>query len=292
MNCREIKQLWLSLPPDREKLPESAHGSEDPGVVEEMISKHLADCEACRNEYAQEQRWNQLISRRMVEVEVPSGLLERLKLALLEALQKDSDFPETGVLPEMRPTVETGRQSGETGLSRRRLLRWGTLAATGLAAVGGTLWYFRETWQDRGLVLADLAQQLTTPGFDWSGLPQYDAASPPLPSPKEMMIPNAVRLSKPRGLMNGAKSIAAVYTFSPANGRGKPGTQIILTVIDLQRTPVRILPAAASFEKAEFLYHHDLAVKIWGSASTAFCCFATSPGTDYLDDLLPRETIA
>jgi len=288
--------MWQSLPLDWEVG--ASRGGEQPGGVDEIsagreaVSAHLDSCDACRAEYAAERRWNDLLMRRMLDVEIPAGLEDRIKLRLAETEQQDVAVIQPISLQDRRAGQRADGSARDATISRRKLLRWGSIAATGVAAVGGSLWWLGSPWGSRGVVLTDLAAELTDANVDWTSLPEYQGTVPPLPSHKEMGIPEAVRQASPRGLKKNGEQIAAVYRFPAVVLPGQAAAEVVLLVIDLHQTRISAMPKAETFGGAEFLYYHDRAVKIWGSSSTAFCCFATATGTAYLEALLPRESIA
>lgn len=296
MNCREIKHLWQSLPPDRETVAdgtgERASGGDENFSGWEQVSAHLDACEQCRAEYSAERHWNELLTRSMLDVSVPAGLAERIQARLAESSSPEDALLQPVCVMERRPSRFPDSSSREVAFSRRKLLRWGTVAAAGLAAVGGSLWWWGDSWSSDGVALTDLADELTGGGIDWNSLLAYEGSVPPLPSRKEMAIPEAVRESSPLGLKKNGRQIAALYHFPAASLPDRAAAEIVLAVLDRQRTRIDSLPSATSFGEAEFLYLHDRAVKIWGTASTVFCCFATATGTAYLEALQPRDSIA
>ncbi len=301
MNCRDIKQLWQSLPLDRDFQSESAHagsaGGEPTGEDQiapalGTISAHLDHCEVCREEYAAERHWNELLTRRMLDVPVPAGLVDRIKTRLSESTKLEDAVIQPASFLEGRRGSGLDSASQDATISRRRLLRWGSLAATGLAAVGSAFWWMGNPWNPGGIVLTDLAEEITGDKIDWNSLPEYQGSLPPLPSRKEMSIPEQVRELKPRGLVKNGEQFAAVYRFPAAPVPGQPAAEVVLVVLDLHLTRISSAPPAKTFGGSEFLYFHDRAVKIWGSSSTVFCCFATAAGTVYLEALSPRESIA
>lgn len=301
MNCREIQNMWLALPLEIGgvgRTPSQAGEAELSGNVaaessgtRELISRHLEECENCREAFAAEQKWNDLVSRRLWDVALPAGLLERIQQRLAAANADELPIDPPTPLDSRLP-YSNAQESKALSLSRRRLLRWGALAATGLVAVGGVGWWFGGPWGTRRLSLMALVEELSAPDFSWEGLPELTEKPPSLPTAKELLIPAGGRQSTPRGLVRQGKEIGAIYRFAaPAVGAAPPA-QVVLTAINLSAVTLTGPTPSGTFAQAEFLYYHDRAVKLWGTKETAYACFATQPGTVYLEAMIPSDSIA
>lgn len=205
----------------------------------EQAREHVQACATCQRTIALHEKIDLRLSEVCRDVEVPTGLKERLQSALQIDSATVKESPQTAAIPvgSAKATATESRRWG-----RRAWLRAvGVTAASLTFAVGGWVWYAAT---GPSVNLDELCRQVldVLPGA--GGLPPFTSFSDGS-APQSPATMNGLSLASPPKLVSFGGKSTAVYQVALRAHEGHPAANGFLIVVPVAN--VIDLPAATSF---------------------------------------------
>ena len=256
-------------------------GSDDfAGSEFDDARQHLESCEACRNQFAQIQKFDRAIFALATEIEVPVGLQARL----LAAISADPACAKSTTSPESVSTVSAAAENTDATNRRRSVRRRAvqSICASMLLLVAAIVTLFWET-PPTTYTVADLENRVV---WEVKALEAFDVVDGS-PNFFNFRVPTAfssnylLRVSdKVKGQdldADGQQDIAIFrFSFSLQNRAPFEGIVAAIPASRLQPSPA----IANSFSAAEVRYTKRdglVAVAWWKERDLVYVCFVANP---------------